>query len=257
MGRGTQRRNTKNQRIAQQALATLVMDFEGDPRDPDIRHRRANPAHDSSFKKRVRARTALQGEFMEAIDEATVIFGMGPAGTGKTYAAVRKALELLATNQVRKIVLTRPAMEAAGERLGFLPGDMKEKLDPYLVPIYDILEEALGSQTLKAMRDNGQIEICPLAFMRGRTLSNAVIVLDEMQNATMGQFKMALTRLGEGSKAIVTGDPNQSDLDPKQSGLVPCADALEGAEGIRVVRFGRREVIRSAIVATILDRLGE
>jgi phosphate starvation-inducible PhoH-like protein len=255
MGRKTSRTNTKNQRIAQQALATLVMDFEGDPRTLDIKHRRANP--DSSFRKRIKPKTAKQGEFMDAIDNATIIFGVGPAGTGKTYIAVRKALEMLATNQVSKIVLSRPAMEAEGEKLGFLPGSMEEKLHPYMLPIYDILKEALGQTTLDSMMRNGQIELCPLAFMRGRTFSNAALVLDEMQNATVGQIKMALTRIGEGTKAIVTGDPNQSDLDPKLSGLTPCSNALRAAPGIALVRFDRGEIVRSAIVSTVLEHLGE
>lgn len=255
MGRKTSRTNTKNQRIAQQALATLVMDFDADPRTLDIKHRRANP--DSSFKKRIKPKTPKQAEFMEAIDNATIIFGVGPAGTGKTYIAVRKALEMLATNQVNKIVLSRPAMEAEGEKLGFLPGSMEEKLHPYMLPIYDILKEALGQQTLDSMMRNGQIELCPLAFMRGRTFTNAILVLDEMQHSSVGQIKMALTRIGEGTKAIVTGDPNQSDLDPKLSGLMPCANALRAAPGIDIVRFDRAEIVRSAIVSTVLEFLGE
>jgi phosphate starvation-inducible PhoH-like protein len=255
MGRKTSRTNTKNQRIAQQALATLVLDFDADPRTLDIKHKRANP--DSSFKKRIKPKTAKQGEFMDAIDNATIIFGVGPAGTGKTYIAVRKALEMLATNQVSKIVLSRPAMEAEGEKLGFLPGSMEEKLHPYMMPIYDILKEALGQQTLDSMMRNDQIELCPLALMRGRTFCNAVLILDEMQNSSVGQIKMALTRIGEGTKAIVTGDPNQSDLDPKLSGLTPCSNALRAAPGIAVVRFDRTEIVRSAIVSTVLEHLGE
>ena len=255
MGRKTTRTNDRNQRIAKQALATLVMDFEGDPRTLDIKHHRAAP--DSSYKKRIRPKTAKQAEFMEAIENSTIVFGVGPAGTGKTYIAVRKALELLATNQISKIILSRPAMEAEGEKLGFLPGSMEEKLHPYMLPIYDILKEALGQTTLTAMMGNGTIELCPLAFMRGRTFSNAVLVLDEMQNATAGQIKMALTRIGEGTKAIVTGDPNQSDLDPKLSGLVSCANALKGSDGIDMIRFDRTEIVRSAIVSTVLEALGE
>nr|WP_250807595.1 PhoH family protein [Neorhizobium tomejilense] len=255
MGRKTSRTNERNQRIAQHALANLVLDAEGDPRSLDIKHRRAAP--DSAYKKKAKAKTPKQQEFMDAVDNSTITFGEGPAGTGKTYIAVRKAIEMLATNQVNKIILSRPAMEAEGERLGFLPGSMEEKLHPYMLPIYDILKEALGQATLTAMMANGTIELCPLAFMRGRTFTNAVIVLDEMQNATMGQIKMALTRIGEGTKAIVTGDPKQSDLDPKLSGLVHCANALKGAEGVSVVRFDRSEIVRSAIVSTVLEALGE
>jgi phosphate starvation-inducible PhoH-like protein len=255
MGRKTSRTNDRNQRIAQQALATLVMDIDLDPRELDIKHRRAAP--DSGYKKRVKPKTEKQKEMMEAIENASIIFGIGPAGTGKTYIAVRKALELLATNQVNKIILSRPAVEAEGEKLGFLPGDMQEKLHPYMLPLYDILKEAMGQQTLNSMMANGQIELCPLAFMRGRTFSNAAIVLDEMQNATTGQIKMALTRMGEGTKAIVTGDPNQSDLDPKMSGLVFCANALRGSPEIEIVRFDRSEIVRSAIVSVVLEALGE
>lgn len=148
-------------------------------------------------------------------------------------------------------------MEAEGEKLGFLPGSMEEKLQPHMLPIYDILNETLGSHTLDSFMRNRQIELCPLAFMRGRTFTNAVIVLDEMQNATVGQIKMALTRIGEGTKAIVTGDPNQSDLDPKLSGLVPCSEALRAADGIDIVKFDRRDVVRSTIVSTVLEHLGE
>lgn len=255
MGTKTSRKNDRNQQIAKQALANLVMDFEGDPRDLDIKHRRAAP--DSSYKKKIKPKTAKQLEMMEAIETFDITFGVGPAGTGKTFLAVRKALELLARNEVNKIILSRPAMEAEGEKLGFLPGSMEEKLHPYMLPIYDILKEALGQTTLTAMMGNGTIELCPLAFMRGRTFSQAVLVLDEMQNATTGQIKMALTRMGEGSKAIVTGDPNQSDLDPKLSGLLPCANALRGSEGIGIVRFDRSEIVRSRIVSTVLEALGE
>lgn len=255
MGRKTSRTNDRNQRIAQNALANLVLDTEGDPRDLDFKHRRAAP--NSAYKKKAKAKTQKQQEFMDAVDLSIITFGVGPAGTGKTYIAVRKALEMLATNQVNKIVLSRPAMEAEGERLGFLPGDMEEKLYPYMLPIYDILKEALGAATLTSMMGNGTIELCPLAFMRGRTFNNAALVLDEMQNATVGQIKMALTRIGENTKAIITGDPNQSDLDPKLSGLIQCANALKGSDGIAVVKFDRTEIVRSAIVSTVLEALGE
>lgn len=255
MGRKILRVNIRNQRIAKEALAALVSDAETGSCVVDIKHRRANP--DSSYKKRVQPKTAKQVEFMRAIDEETIIFGEGPAGTGKTYIAVRKAIEMLAANIVNKIILSRPAMEAEGERLGFLPGSMEEKLHPYMLPIYDILKEALGQPTLNTMMSNGTIELCPLAFMRGRTFVNSVLVLDEMQNATMGQIKMALTRMGEGTKAIVTGDPNQSDLDPKLSGLVAASNALRSAPGIATIRFERSEIVRSAIVSTVLEHLGE
>jgi phosphate starvation-inducible PhoH-like protein len=194
---------------------------------------------------------------MDVIDNSVIAFGIGPAGTGKTFIAVRKALEMLAAKKVKKIVLSRPAKEAAGERLGFLPGDMEQKLHPHLMPIYDIIAEAMGPATLKAMMDNGIIEICPLAFMRGRTFNDAVIVLDEMQNATEDQFKMALTRIGERTTAIVTGDPRQSDLPGTQSGLVPTVEKFKDAPSIAVTRFTKEDIVRSPIVSVVLDYLGE
>lgn len=254
MGNRTSRTATKQKRIAHQALATLVMDPDSaDTRDVPIRHRRANP--DSKFQKKIKPKTLRQAEFAEAIDTSTITFGIGPAGTGKTFIAVRKALEMLATNQVSKIVLSRPAMEAEGEKLGFLPGGMEEKLHPYMLPIYDILKEALGQATLNTMLAEGIIELCPLAFMRGRTFNQSVLVLDEMQNSTAGQMKMALTRIGEGTKAIVTGDPTQSDLAPALSGLLPCSRALFSAPGVSICNFGKEDVVRSAVVSVVLQYL--
>lgn len=256
MGKRVSRTNRNNARVAEQALANLDLDSGFKPRGYAARHERANPNMAMSQKK-IRPKTPNQAEFMDVIDGSTIAFGIGPAGTGKTFIAVRKALEMLAAKKVRKIVLSRPAKEAAGERLGFLPGDMEQKLHPHLMPIYDIIEEAMGPAALKAMMDSNVIEICPLAFMRGRTFNDAVIVLDEMQNATEEQFIMALTRIGERTTMIVTGDPRQSDLPSNQSGLVPTVEKLANAPGIQVTRFGKQDIVRSAIVSIVLDHLGE
>jgi phosphate starvation-inducible PhoH-like protein len=255
MGRRTQRTESRNKGIADRALANLAMDQDGDAGDLGIKHRRSST--ESRFQKSIKPKTPNQAAFMKAIRESVIAFGIGPAGTGKTFMAARVALDMLARNQVSKVVLSRPAMEAEGERIGFLPGTMEEKLHPYMLPIYDILSDALGRQVLNNMIANGTIELCPLAFMRGRTFNNAAIVLDEMQNATAGQMKMALTRIGENSRAIVTGDPGQSDLDPKLSGLRPCARALAGAPGVGLVSFGKEDVVRSEVVSTVLEYLGE
>lgn len=203
--------------------------------------------------EKLKALNPSQKEYMAAIDESDVTFGLGSAGTGKTYIAVAKAIEYLAAKKCEKLVFTRPAVEA-GEKLGFLPGDMKEKIDPYLLPIYDVLNERMGKSNVEKMMQNGSIEISPLAFMRGRTFTNAFIVMDEMQNATNSQIKMALTRIGEGTKVIFTGDPHQSDL-AEDSGLLPMATKLEGVNGLSIVRFACEDVVRSRIVRDILERL--
>lgn len=254
MGRRISKNATKNRMIAQQALANLLVGTADEQVAQDVRHRRANP--EPRYAKSVKAKTPNQEIYMRAIEESNITFGIGPAGTGKTYLAVKAAFKMLATNQVSKIILTRPAVEAEDERIGFLPGDMNEKLHPYLLPLLDIAEETVGRATLATMRTNGQIEIAPLAFMRGRTFSNSVIIIDEGQNASRGQFKMALTRLGEGSKAILTGDPDQSDLEFGKSGLLATAEALCGrVPGVAVVRFGKSDIVRSKIVSDILEYL--
>jgi phosphate starvation-inducible PhoH-like protein len=203
--------------------------------------------------EQIKALNPSQKIYLKSIDDSDVTFGLGSAGTGKTYIAVAKAVEYLAAKKVDKLVFTRPAVEA-GERLGFLPGDMKEKIDPYLLPIYDVLNERLGKANVQRFIDDGVIEISPLAFMRGRTFTNAFIVMDEMQNASRSQIKMALTRIGENTKVIFTGDPHQSDLGD-ESGLMPMATALKGVEGLSIVHFESRDVVRSKIVRDILARL--
>ncbi|MFZ4381451.1 MAG: PhoH family protein, partial [Sandarakinorhabdus sp.] len=182
-----------------------------------------------------------------------VIFALGPAGTGKTYLAVAQAVSQLISGSVDRLVLSRPAVEA-GERLGFLPGDMKEKVDPYLRPLYDALYDMLPAEQVERRLASGEIEIAPLAFMRGRTLANAFIILDEAQNTTPLQMKMFLTRFGERSRMVVCGDPNQVDLpNPGASGLADAVRRLDGVEGIAVLRFSAREIVRHPIVGRIVE----
>lgn len=201
--------------------------------------------------KQIKCKTVGQKSYVDAIKKDTVVFGIGPAGTGKTYLAVCMAVAAFKSKQVDKIILTRPAVEA-GEKLGFLPGDLQTKVDPYLRPLYDALQELLGLETYAKLMEKGAIEVAPLAYMRGRTLSNAFIILDEAQNATKEQMKMFLTRMGEGSKTVVTGDVTQIDLDGKQSGLVQAADILEGVEGISVCRLTAKDVVRHPLVMRII-----
>ncbi len=201
--------------------------------------------------KQIKCKTVGQKAYVEAIKKDTVIFGVGPAGTGKTYLAVCMAVAAFKSRQVEKIILTRPAVEA-GEKLGFLPGDLHEKVDPYLRPLYDALQELLGLETYAKLMERGVIEVAPLAYMRGRTLSNAFIILDEAQNTTKEQMKMFLTRMGEGSKVVVTGDVTQIDLDGKDSGLVHATKVLEGVEGISVCRLTAKDVVRHPLVMRII-----
>jgi phosphate starvation-inducible PhoH-like protein len=200
----------------------------------------------------VRARNAAQDAYLRALRQNELVFAEGPAGTGKTWLAVGHAVQLLEQGLVERLVLSRPAVEA-GERLGFLPGDMREKVDPYLRPIYDALGDFMDVRALARGMETGQIEVAPLAFMRGRTLTKAAILLDEAQNCTTMQMKMFLTRLGEGSRMIVTGDPTQIDLPPGQkSGLVEAVAILDGVEGIGHVAFADSDVVRHDLVRRIV-----
>ncbi len=201
--------------------------------------------------RQIKCKTVGQKTYVEAIKKDTVVFGVGPAGTGKTYLAVCMAVAAFKSRQVEKIILTRPAVEA-GEKLGFLPGDLHEKVDPYLRPLYDALQELLGLETYARLIERGVIEVAPLAYMRGRTLSSAFIILDEAQNTTKEQMKMFLTRMGEGSKMVVTGDVTQIDLDGKESGLVHATKVLEGVEGISVCRLTAKDVVRHPLVMRII-----
>jgi phosphate starvation-inducible PhoH-like protein len=203
-------------------------------------------------KRPVRARTAAQDSYIRALKRHEMVFGIGPAGTGKTWLAVAHAAQLFERKEVDRIILSRPAVEA-GERLGFLPGDLREKVDPYLRPIYDALYDLMDSRVVERALQAGEIEIAPLAFMRGRTLTNAAIILDEAQNTTSMQMKMFLTRLGENSRMIITGDPSQVDLPHGQtSGLAEAAKLLDGVEGIAQVKFTSEDVIRHELVARIV-----
>jgi phosphate starvation-inducible PhoH-like protein len=191
---------------------------------------------------------------MEAIDDKNLIMALGPAGTGKTYIAIAKAVEALEAGKVGRIVLSRPAVEA-GESLGYLPGDMEEKLAPYLRPLYDAMSDRLSVKRMRALMAEGAIEIAPVGFMRGRTLNNAFVVIDEAQNCTYMQLKMLLTRLGWNSTMVVTGDPNQSDLLPGISGLGDVAEKFEALENIAVVRLADRDIVRHPLVAEMLGVL--
>jgi len=201
---------------------------------------------------RVKARTRNQQRIVEAIGTSDMVFAIGPAGTGKTYTAVALAVRALRDRQVRRIILTRPAVEA-GESLGFLPGDMREKLDPYLQPLYDALKDMLPPVRLVEYMETGVIQIAPLAFMRGRTLDHAFVILDEAQNATLPQLKMFLTRMGRSAKFIITGDVTQIDLPRHQrSGLQPSLERLRSVEGITIVDLDEKDVIRHELVTRVI-----
>lgn len=204
--------------------------------------------------KVIKARTVNQQRLVQASSEDDMVFAIGPAGTGKTYTAVALAVRALRDKEVQRIVLTRPAVEA-GESLGFLPGDLKEKLDPYLRPLYDALLDMLPYDKLAKFLERSVIEIAPLAFMRGRTLGNAFVILDEAQNASENQMKMFLTRMGRGSKFIITGDMSQIDLPAKiPSGLKQAVKLLDGARGISIIKLDKRDVIRHKLVESVIER---
>jgi phosphate starvation-inducible PhoH-like protein len=200
----------------------------------------------------VRPKTSGQKHYTDAIAANTITFGIGPAGTGKSYLAVALAVQALQAKQVSRIILTRPAVEA-GERLGFLPGDVMAKVDPYLRPLYDALGDMLEPEGMTRLLDRGMVEVAPLAFMRGRTLNSSFIILDEAQNTTPEQMKMFLTRIGFGSKVVVTGDVTQIDLAGRHSGLLGLEDVLQGIDGIAFVRLTGRDVVRHRIVQDIVD----
>ena len=203
-------------------------------------------------RKIIQAKTSGQAEYMKLMAENDIVVGIGPAGTGKTYLAVAAAVDALARKRVRRIVLARPAVEA-GENLGFLPGDMQAKVDPYLRPLYDALEDMMPQERVQKALETRTIEIAPLAYMRGRTLADAFVILDEAQNATTAQMKMFLTRLGEGSKMVVTGDPSQSDLERGQkNGLTDAVARLQGFADVGVVEFTTKDVCRHPLVEQIV-----
>ncbi|MEM7441951.1 MAG: PhoH family protein [Pseudomonadota bacterium] len=216
-------------------------------------------------RKAIQPRTPTQADYITALSEYELVFGLGPAGTGKTYLAVAQAVAFLVSGQVDRIILTRPAVEA-GERLGFLPGDLKEKIDPYLRPLYDALYDMLPAEQVVRHLETGVIEVAPLAFMRGRTLANSAIILDEAQNTTQTQMKMFLTRMGENGRMVITGDPSQIDL-PRgvTSGLLEAVEVLKNIPRVRFVRFSDKDVVRHPMVTKVVqaydaferDRQGE
>lgn len=207
--------------------------------------------------KKVTVKTLTQQEYLKAMEDSCLVFATGSAGTGKTYLAVGYAVNALKNNKIKKLIITRPAVEA-GEKLGFLPGDLKEKVDPYLIPIYDSLYEFLGKETTDKLIEKGVIEIAPLAYMRGRTLDNAIVILDEGQNATSNQMKMFVTRLGFNSKMIITGDITQIDLPNKSSsGLIEATRILSDIDGITHIEFGALDVMRHPIVTKIIAKYEE
>ena len=232
--------------ISMSAEPTLEGIVTGRPDAPPITIR--------TRKKTIAPRSAMQAEYMHALTRNELIFALGPAGTGKTYLAVAQAVSQLITGSVQRLILSRPAVEA-GERLGFLPGDMKEKVDPYLRPIYDALYDCMPPEQVERRIASGEIEIAPIAFMRGRTLADAFVILDEAQNTTREQMKMFLTRFGQNSRMVVCGDPRQVDIPggDAMSGLADAVSRLEGVEGIRTVRFTASDVVRHPIVGRIVQ----
>ncbi|MEM9421286.1 MAG: PhoH family protein [Pseudomonadota bacterium] len=209
---------------------------------------------DQKFRKNIRPQNENQKQFFELVEGRSIVFSVGPAGTGKTYIAVAKAVEALEAGRVGRIVLSRPAVEA-GENLGYLPGDMEDKLSPYLRPLYDALTDRLSAKKVRALMAEGAIEVAPIAFMRGRTLNNAFIVIDEAQNCTYAQLKMLLTRLGWHSSMVVTGDPDQTDLLPGVSGLREITNKLDEVDDIGIVRFEKPDVVRHPLVAQMIEHI--
>ena len=226
------------------AVLRMAMADGGDVRDADLTIR--------TRRKHISPRSPMQANYLRAIEQNDMVFGLGPAGTGKTYLAVAKAVEKLMKGEVDRLILSRPAVEA-GENLGFLPGDMREKIDPYLRPLYDAIDDMMPADQVTKRMESGEIEIAPLAFMRGRTLSNACVILDEAQNTTEVQMKMFLTRLGENAQMVITGDLSQVDL-PRgvRSGLRDALEVLENVEGISFVQFSDKDVVRHRLVSRIV-----
>ncbi len=206
----------------------------------------------ASRRGMVAAKTAAQANYLDALSRHDLVFGLGPAGTGKTFLAVAHGAGLLMRGEVDRLIVTRPAVEA-GERLGFLPGDLNEKVDPYMAPVWEALNDIMGADQLRRRREKGEIEVAPIAFMRGRTLSHAFVIVDEAQNASRLQMKMVLTRLGEGAKMAVTGDPSQIDLlNASDSGLAHAVAILEGVKGVAISRFTASDVVRHPLVERIV-----
>ena len=256
--------------VARSALARLYQQVKNgddiDAADVDAAVRMATAPTDlfgekeaviRTKRRQVKARSARQATYIESMMESELVFGIGPAGTGKTYLAVCHGVSMMMAGQVDRLIFSRPAVEA-GERLGFLPGDMKEKVDPYLRPIYDALYDSMPADLVTRKLESNEIEIAPLAFMRGRTLKNAFVLLDEAQNTTTVQMKMFLTRLGDNGRMVVTGDLSQVDLPPGQkSGLADALDVLDDVKGVDIVRFDDTDVVRHPMVASIVRAYGK
>jgi len=250
---------SKGRRGARQAIETLAgrvaSRLEVTPADVRVAidHARSGSAAGLTVRRgQVAAKTTGQALYLEALATNDLVFGVGPAGTGKTFLAVAHGASLLKSGEVERLVVTRPAVEA-GERLGFLPGDLGEKVDPYMAPVWEAMTDILGAEAWRRRRDRGEIEVAPIAFMRGRTLSHAFVIVDEAQNASRLQMKMVLTRLGEGSRMAVTGDPSQVDLvNAADSGLAHAVSILEGVEGVAVTRFSTSDVVRHPLVGRIV-----
>jgi len=251
--------------MTKRALKRFVREGAFDERefDDDAKIRRLPTARgwsptpedrDQAYVKTIRAKSDGQQALIDAIDARNLILALGPAGSGKTYLSIAKAVEALEAGKVGRIVLSRPAVEA-GESLGYLPGELEDKLAPYLRPLYDALSDRLSMKRVRSLITEGAIEIAPVGFMRGRTLNNAFVVIDEAQNCTYGQLKMLLTRLGWNSTMVVTGDPGQSDLLPEMSGLAPVADKLERLANVAVVRLKEHDIVRHPLVADMLTVL--
>jgi len=245
------KRSSRSTNAAPQHDSKVTRLFEGGWNPLD---RGAAEERDQSYRRTVRPQSENQRRFLAAIAEHHLTLALGPAGTGKTYLAVTAAVEAIEAGKVGRIVLTRPAVEA-GESLGFLPGDLHEKLAPYLRPLYDALNERIGGKRVRQMMAEGTIEIAPIAYMRGRTLNNAFVVIDEAQNCTYGQIKMLLTRLGWHSTMVLTGDPDQSDLLDGLSGLSDIARRLDAVPGIAVIRLDERDIVRHPLVGEMLTVL--
>ncbi|MGA0603337.1 PhoH family protein [Caulobacter sp. KR2-114] len=254
--------DARTRRLARQAIETLAARVAAglEVTTADVRvaidqARTGGPATPTAAAGRrgpIAAKTAAQAAYLEALATHELVFGLGPAGTGKTFLAVAHGANLLRSGQVDRLIVTRPAVEA-GERLGFLPGDLTEKVDPYMAPVWEALTDILGADALRKRRERGEIEVAPIAFMRGRTLSHAFIIVDEAQNTTRLQMKMVLTRIGEGSRMAVTGDPSQVDLvNPNDSGLAHAVSILEGVEGVAMRRFASADIVRHPLVGRIV-----
>jgi phosphate starvation-inducible PhoH-like protein len=217
-----------------------------------VRSGQSAPGLPVGRRGQVAPKTATQAEYLQALTKCELVFGLGPAGTGKTFLAVAHGAGLLLRGEVDRLIVSRPAVEA-GERLGFLPGDLTEKVDPYMAPVWEALTDILGADQLRRRREKGEIEVAPIAFLRGRTLSHAFVIVDEAQNATRLQMKMVLTRLGEGARMVVTGDPTQIDLvNVRDSGLAHAVGLLDGVKGIGIVRFSAEDVVRHPLVERIV-----